>query len=85
MRNYLFGTGIIGAVTSGLTLLRSLRDEAFTWRTALAWLSWGISLALAVGAIVDVRRALHGEPLPSDTPLTEKEQRKLARSAQRQR
>ncbi|HPT95558.1 MAG TPA: hypothetical protein PLA13_04425 [Microbacteriaceae bacterium] len=80
MRNYLFGTGIIGAVTSGMTLLRSLRDETFTWRTALAWLSWGISLALAIGAIVDVRRARHGEPLPYDTPLSEKEQRKLARS-----
>ena len=38
MRQYLFGTGILSAVTDGVTLLRSIRnDEPFTWRTALAW------------------------------------------------
>lgn len=83
MRNYLFGTGIIGAVTSGMTLLRSLRQGEFTWRTALAWASWGITLALAIGAIVDVRRAKHGQPLPADTPISEKDQQKLARQARR--
>lgn len=58
MRKYVFGTGIIGAITSGLALMRDLRDgQPFTWRTALIWLSWGITVALAVGTIVDVRRA----------------------------
>jgi len=58
MRKYVFGTGIIGAITSGLALMRDLREgQPFTWRTALIWLSWGITVALAVGTIVDVRRA----------------------------
>lgn len=56
MRKYLFGTGIIGAITSGLTLLRGVREDQFTWRTIIAWLSWGLSLALAIGSIVEVRR-----------------------------
>lgn len=57
MRKYVFGTGIIGAVTTGLAMLRETRDgQPFTWRTALIWASWGITLALAIGAIVDVRR-----------------------------
>jgi hypothetical protein len=57
MRKYIFGTGIIGAVTTGLAMLRELREgEPFTWRTALIWASWGITVALAIGAIVDVRR-----------------------------
>ncbi|GAA4355136.1 hypothetical protein [Microbacterium rhizosphaerae] len=57
MRRYIFGTGIIGAVTTGLAMLRELREgQPFTWRTALIWLSWGITVALAVGAIVDRRR-----------------------------
>ena len=57
MRKYVFGTGIIGAVTTGLAMLCELRDyRPFTWRTALIWVSWGITLALAIGAIVDVRR-----------------------------
>ena len=53
MRKYLFGTGLFTAITGGMTLLRGMREDApFTWRSALGWLSWGISLALAVGAIV---------------------------------
>ncbi|HOA86574.1 MAG: hypothetical protein GX871_06220 [Microbacteriaceae bacterium] len=83
MRNYLFGTGIIGAITGGLTLLRGLREGEFTWRTALAWASWGITLALAIGAMVDVRRASHGQTIPHDTTLSEKEQRRLAKQAAR--
>ena len=74
MRKYLFGTGIISAVTSGLTLLKALRsDEPFTWRTALTWLSWAISVALAVGAIVDVRRAGRGHTVAGDSPISGKE------------
>ena len=69
-----------------LLLLKNLREGQFTWRTALAWLSWGISLALAIGAIIDVRRATLGEPLPYDSPLTPKERQKLqAKGAQHRR
>lgn len=78
MRKYLFGTGLITAFTSGLTLLRSLRsNDPFTWRQALAWLSWGISLALAIGSVVDTRRASRGRMIPSDSPVSRKEQKKL--------
>ncbi len=57
MRKYVFGTGIIGVATSGLALLRGLRDEErFTWRDGLVWLSWGITLALSIGAMADVAR-----------------------------
>ncbi len=78
MRKYLFGTGIISAVIGGLTLLRALREgERFTWRTALAWLSWGITLLLAVGAIVDTRRASTGHLVPADSPVSGKETKLL--------
>jgi hypothetical protein len=62
MRRYIFGTGIIGAVTTGLEMLREMREgQPFTWRTALIWLSWGITVALAIGAIVDRRREVVAE------------------------
>lgn len=55
MRKYVFGTGIIGVATSGLALLRALRDEErFTWRDGLVWASWAITLALSIGAMADV-------------------------------
>lgn len=59
---YIFGTGIIGAITAGLSLLRGSREEQWTWRTALAWLSWGITLALSIGAIGDLYRERRGTP-----------------------
>lgn len=78
MRRYVFGTGIIGAITSGMTLLRALREqEPFTWRTALAWLGWAITLALAIGAIVDTRRAGSGRLAPADSPVAGHEGRLL--------
>lgn len=80
MRKYLFGTGIITAFTGGMTLLRALREnEPFTWRTALAWLSWGITLALAIGAIVDVRRASRGRLIANDSPVHGREKKLLTR------
>jgi hypothetical protein len=62
MRRYIFGTGIIGAAATGLAMLRDMREgEPFTWRTALIWLSWGITVALTIGAIVDRRREVVAE------------------------
>lgn len=84
MRKYLFSTGIIGAATSGMSLLRGVRShDPFTWRTALAWLSWGITLALAIGAIVDLRREAHGLPVDSDSGAHGKEQKLLRKTAKR--
>lgn len=80
MRKYLFGTGLLTAFTGGLTLLRALREnEPFTWRVALAWASWGISLALAIGAVVDVRRASRGELIANDSPVHGREKKLLKR------
>lgn len=79
MRKYLFGTGIISAVTGGITLLRGARDQEFTWREALAWLSWGISAALAIGSIVDARRASRGHLIADDSRIHGDETKLLKR------
>lgn len=80
MRKYLFGTGIISAVMTGGTLLKELRGDApFTWRTALAWVSWGITIALAIGAIVDIRRASRGGLVAADSPVSNKAQKLAAK------
>ncbi|QIG40385.1 hypothetical protein G5T42_13625 [Microbacterium sp. 4R-513] len=84
MRKYLFGTGLLGAITGGVTLLRALRNDApFTWRVALAWLSWGISLALAIGAIIDVRRAGQGQIVAQDSPIHGREEKILRKRVNR--
>lgn len=80
MRRYLFSTGLLSAILAGVALLRGLRDhEPFTWRTALAWVSWGISVTLAVGAVVDTRRARRGRDVAPDSPIAPKA-KKLVKS-----
>ena len=69
MRNYLFASGLFSAITSGIALLRGTRDAPITWRAVLAWLSWGITIVLAVGAIVDYRRDERGESVAYDSPV----------------
>lgn len=86
MRSYLFGSGLITAVTGGLTLLRGLRSgETFTWRMALAWVSWGISLALAIGTVVDTRRAARGRLVDADSPVHGREEKLMRKRARRAR
>lgn len=68
---YLFDTGLAGALTNGVSLLRGMRGNPFTWRTALAGLSWGITVALAIGAINDMRQAdAQDTTQHNDTPRT---------------
>lgn len=69
MRKYLLGTGIIGAITQGYSLLRGSENQAFTWRVALAWLSWGITVALSLGMILDIRKASQGRTVSDDSPI----------------
>lgn len=84
---YLFGTGIIGAITAGATLLRGSRDAKITWRAVLAWMSWGITLALAIGTAVDARRAERGLPIAEDSPIAAKQakERKKAEKSRKKR
>ncbi|MGW8484021.1 hypothetical protein ACWGJP_12890 [Microbacterium sp. NPDC055903] len=66
---YLFSTGLFAAITAGITLLKGSREAPITWRAVLAWLSWGITLALAIGAVVDTRRDEKGLAVSPDSPL----------------
>ncbi|AKV85387.1 hypothetical protein BMW26_07325 [Microbacterium sp. 1.5R] len=83
--NYLSGTGIVGAIMTGVTLLRGSRDTKITWRSALAWVSWGITLALSIGAVIDTRRAKQGRPVSPDSPVYAKQQKEREKEAKKQR
>ncbi|ALX66843.1 hypothetical protein [Microbacterium sp. XT11] len=81
---YLFSTGLFAAITGGITLLRGSRETPVTWRSVLAWVSWGITFALAIGAVIDTRRDERGDPAPADSPLApvqEKRAKKAEKAA----
>jgi len=76
---YLFSTGLIAAISAGVSLLRGTRDAPITWRAVLSWVSWGITLALAVGAVVDMRRERRGDLVDADSPQSVKKAKKAQR------
>lgn len=51
MRKYLFNAGFISSLTSGVAVFKATRSGPRDWRLALLWVSWGIGVALALGAI----------------------------------
>jgi len=69
MSKYVTGTGIIGVLISGISLVRGSDEQRFTWRVALSWISWALTLALAIGMILDIRKASRGDEVPEDSPV----------------
>ena len=52
MRKFLFNTSVLGAIFGGFAALRETIRGPRDWRVILMWIGWGISVALAVGAVI---------------------------------
>lgn len=57
MRKFIFSSSVISAIFGGWSVLQTTRRGPRDWRLLLMWLSWGISLAIAVGTVVDESRS----------------------------
>ena len=53
MRKFIFSSSVISALFSGWSTLQMTRQGPRDWRLALMWLSWALSLAIAVGTVLD--------------------------------
>ncbi|MDN4596579.1 hypothetical protein [Leifsonia virtsii] len=53
MRKYLFNGAIISAVIGLWTTVQSSKNGPRDWRIPLMWINAGISLVLAVGAVLE--------------------------------
>lgn len=58
MRRFLFNGAVIGAAFSAVGVINQTRTGPRDWRLALLWVSWGISVALAVGSVLDEQKRL---------------------------
>lgn len=76
---YLFSTGLVAAISAGISLLRGTREQPITWRAVLSWVSWGITMALAVGAAVDMNRERRGVAVDADSPQSVRKSKKAQR------
>nr|WP_220476091.1 hypothetical protein [Microcella alkalica] len=49
----MFNGAIISAAVSAVSVINATRRGPHDWRLALMWASWGISVAIAVGTIIE--------------------------------
>ena len=57
MRKFIFNTSVIGAVFGIFGVVQATRRGPRDWRLLLAWISWGLTVAIAVGTVVEDAKA----------------------------
>ncbi len=53
MRRFIFNTSILGALFGIFGVVQTSRRGPRDWRLALAWISWGLTVAIAVGTVIE--------------------------------
>lgn len=53
MRKYILNGAVLSAVFSAWGVVSATKKGPRDWRLALMWASWGISVAIAVGSVLE--------------------------------
>jgi len=53
MRKFIFNGSIVSAIFGGLGVFQTTRKGPRDWRLILMWISWGASLAIAIGTVIE--------------------------------
>ena len=56
MRKYLFSTSLWSSLFGAVGLAKTTASGPRDWRLILLWLSWGATLAIAVGTVIEKAR-----------------------------
>jgi len=52
LRKFIFSGTMLSAVVGGWGVLQTTRKGPRDWRLILMWVSWGLSVAIAVGTVI---------------------------------
>jgi len=52
LRKFIFSGTMLSAVFGGWSVLQTTRKGPRDWRLILMWVSWGLTVALAVGSVI---------------------------------
>lgn len=55
MRKFLTNGALLSSVMGFVPTLRKASNQRRTWKSVLIWISWGLSVAIAVAAVLDER------------------------------
>ncbi|MBC7762009.1 MAG: hypothetical protein H7201_09485 [Candidatus Saccharibacteria bacterium] len=58
MRKFIFSGTLISAVIGGWSTLQTTRKGPRDWRLILMWVSWAITVVIAVDSVVEQSRAV---------------------------
>jgi uncharacterized membrane protein YfcA len=61
VRKYLLNGGVIGAVVGAWSVIQQPRKGPRNWILILVWISWGLSLAVAIGTVREKSKNLELE------------------------
>ncbi|WP_111720509.1 hypothetical protein [Homoserinimonas sp. OAct 916] len=50
MRKFIFNTSVLSAVFGAWSIIQTTRTGPRDWRLILMWLSWGATVAIAIGS-----------------------------------
>lgn len=53
MRRFLFNTSVLGSIFGVLGVVQATRRGPRDWRLALMWIGWAITVAIAVGTVIE--------------------------------
>ncbi|CAN5272700.1 hypothetical protein BH11ACT3_BH11ACT3_22470 [soil metagenome] len=56
MRKFLFNTSLWSSVFGAFGLAKTTASGPRDWRLILLWLSWGATVAIAVGSVIESAR-----------------------------
>jgi hypothetical protein len=56
MRKFIFSTTVLGAIFGGWGTIQQTRRGPRDWRLILMWLSWGLTVAIAIGTVAENSR-----------------------------
>jgi hypothetical protein len=56
MRKFIFSTTVLGAVVGGWSTLQQTRRGPRDWRLILMWITWALTVAIAVGTVAENSR-----------------------------
>ena len=62
MRKYIFNGAVLSAALGIWTTVRRTKDGARDWKVVLLWVSSAISLAIAIGTVIEESRQLDDGP-----------------------
>ena len=59
MRRFIFSTSMLSAIFGVWGAVRATRTGPRDWRLILIWISWALTVAIAVGSVIHEAEASH--------------------------